>query len=243
MQNKLNYPREIYLLHNALSNGNNQIIRDYRELELLQSNKILPFRFASKLKEIIEKKIIGPIEKSFPKHGIIVNNNIIKKQDSNHYIIINLLEGEQNLARSLPFFTCNAAISKIINLEKNIVETTAAIAINPILDLFYWATLLNNACEKKQRIRPSNTRELKTAYGVDYRNSNNMNLNSITLELCFLASGKLDFLIREFQNYSDILAVNHIATTAGIKYHIDSKTKIITAAATEDLLKKILSNK
>lgn len=239
MQNNLNYPKEIYLLHNALSLGDSQIVRDYKELEFLQSNKHLPLRFATKLKEIIANKIIPKIEKSFPNHGIILNHNIIKHQNNDNYIVINLIEEEQNMIRALPFFTCNATICKITNIE-NDIHTTAAIVINPVLNLFFWANQSSNhAYEKNHRIKPSQTRELNKSYGIDFSNNNSINLNAITLELCYLASGKLDFIIKKFTNYTDIVAAIHIATISGIKFNIDFKNKIITATANDELLKKL----
>ena len=242
MQNQLNYPREIFLLHSALSCADHQIIRDYNELGLLQSNKFLPFNFASKLKEIIGRKIINKIERSFPKYGIILNKEIILENNFNDYNVINLIEGEHKLARSLPFFTCNAAIC-IIHYIDNKIEVNASIALNPILNLFYWANnIKNGAYEKNQRIKTSKVKDLDIASGIKLDAINNVNLNSITLELCFLGSGKLDFMVKKFDYYTDIVAASYIAQNAGGKVKIDFDNKIISAASNDELLNKLLND-
>ena len=238
MYNKYNFPKFVNIIYNILLLGENQIIRDYKELEYLQSNRKPPYNYANKLREIISKKILYEIENLLPQFGVIFNRKIIKKTVKNNYIVLNLLTEEQNLLRSLPFITCNAAIANIPNIQTPITATTsAAIVLNPILNLFYWTGETGHSFEQNQSLKPSQSQDLNELYSTPLH----IRLNSPSLELCFLASGKIDSITTNFNDYLEIIPALHIAKNAGIAYNIDGKN--IIAAATAELLKKLTNEK
>ena len=243
MRNNYNLPTETFLLYKSLTLGDNQIMRDYKELEFLQSSAMPPYRFAGKLREIICDKISNKLLELFPSYGLIINNKIIKKTpQDNYYIIVNLITEQNNLLRALPFISSNAIICKISDLEKKQQpqEIITSIVTNPILNLLYWSSNVSKGSyEKNNRIKTSKISNIDDASGIDYNHSNGINFNSAALELSFLAAGKFDFIKKKFHNYYELIAAQYIAENAGAVFNIDYDKKIMIAAANNFILKKI----
>ena len=58
----------------------------------------------------------------------------------------------------------------------------------------------------------------------------------IVVELCFLACGKLDFVIGNYKNYCDIIAAQYIIDKISLKYKIDYFHKKIIASINNKIL-------
>ena len=247
MLNQHNYPHHAYILITALNEGNSQTIRDLKELESLQSGKNLPYNYANTLKKIITRKIIHKLDSLAPNHGVINDNQIVKESENNIYVILNILPESTNILRSLPFFTCNATMCKIDNINEfltiskdgkekpPISKIYAAIISNPILNSLYWSSdKVIGSYEKNHKIKPAQTNNLANIYGTN--KDNILSLNSLNLELCFLACGKLDFVIGNYKNYCDIIAAQYIIDKISLKYKIDYFHKKIIASINNKIL-------
>ena len=227
MLHKYNYPKNINLIFNALANIDSQIARDFNEISLLQSGRLLPHRYSNKLIEIASKQLCYNLQKFLPKYGIIINNEIIVENTfSNKYILINIFDGFENLLRSIPYFTVNISLVTISNLEElEIDEIIAATVYNPILNLFYWSEAGGASQEKLYKLKTSlvgkKPEDTETPYSI--------NFNCPSLELCFLANGKIDFLNISFNHLNDIIAAKFIAENAGANIKVDLENKTIAA--------------
>lgn len=223
----MGYPRLIYLLEQIIFEGRDQIARDFLELGYSQSNKNLPLRFSSKLIEIASGKILDKAEKIATRQGLILNNNIIKESREHDYIVISVLPEEQNLLRALPFISCSIMSAK---LDEDLTPQTisAAAILNPLTNQFYWTDTDNQARE--------NFRKISTSKVIEIHQASNLKLNSANIELCWLASGKIDCLEISYNNFLDIAAAELIARKAGAKSLIDKNNKTIKLAANQELL-------
>ncbi len=213
MLNRYNYPKFINVIFNVLAYNESQIIRDYRELEMLQSSRSSVENYANKLVDIMERKLIQDFQKFLPEFGFVYNDKIIYPSKKNNiYIVVNSFDGMENLYRSIPFFTLNIIIAKFNDIKTyDIKETYAATVFNPILDLFYWYA--GGADNKSKQIFLGKEK----IYPAKKTTKNTINLKCPSLELCYLASGKVDFIETKFNRYSDILAGKILAEIYGFK--------------------------
>jgi fructose-1,6-bisphosphatase/inositol monophosphatase family enzyme len=247
MLNSNNYPHHAYILITALNEGNSQIIRDLQELSLLQSSNSPPHSYANTLKKIVTRKITNKLNDLVPNHGIINDGQLEKESENDLYVVLNILPESNNVLRSLPFVTCNAAICKIDDIEQFlevnhqnkkiplINEIYAAIVSNPILNLLYWSSSkTNGSYEKNYKIKPAQTKFSDKIYGLN--SANRLNLDSTSLELCFVSCGKLDFTISNYNNYCDIIASKYIANQAGINITINQRKKEFKATGNNKIL-------
>lgn len=222
----MGYPRLIYLFEQIIFQARDQIARDFNELCYSQSNLNLPIKFAAKLSEIAQEKILEKTKKFASRQGIIVNNNIIKPVDNNDYLVLNFIPEQNNLLRSIPFITISIFSSK---LDDNLIpqNITAAAILNPLTNQFYWSDTDNKARENFRKIMSSKVADINIA--------NNFILNSANLELCWIASGKIDHAMIKFNHYLDIAAGVYIAAKAGAISSINHKDKYVKIAANQEL--------
>jgi len=220
------YPRLVYVLEQILLQGKDQIARDYAELEQLQSGRNLPERYAAKLPEIVNKKILDKANFMMSRSGIILNGEVIKENPKGEYLVLTILPETKNTLRALPFLTCSAFSGKLSeNLEIESIE--AAAVLNPITNQFYWSDTEKNARENFKKISTSKVENKDIA--------NSISLNSSNLEICWLASAKIDILETNFDNFLNIAAAEFIAKKAGAISFVDLNEKTIKMVANQEL--------
>jgi hypothetical protein len=209
------YPKFVNLIYNAITRVDAQIMRDYNELAKLQSNKNLPQGYYDKLVEIVGTKLIEEFEATTPRYGIIINEEIIVPSEFyERYVVINIFSGEDNLLRAVPFFSLDISIVKFKNVEKQEIEQIyAATVFNPVLDLFYWSIKEGEAFEKTLKLQGSRVDNEKQAYGIG-----DLKLNAPSLEACFVANARLDYVEIKYEGFFNTIAVKFIAENSGINF-------------------------
>lgn len=222
----MGYPRLIYLLEQIILQGKDQITRDFGELAYAQSNRNLPIKFAEKLVEIVTSKILEKAKKILARQGIIINNQILVTSANNDYLVISILPEKNNLLRSIPFISCSIMSAKL-NDQLEPINIAAAAIYNPLTGQFYWS-------DEEKRAR-ENFRKIMTSQVTNINTANNIQLSSANLELCWLASGKIDYANIKFQHYLDVAAADFIAKKAGAISVVDHKENYIKIAANQEL--------
>lgn len=220
--NIFNLPNQVNLLYQILSNAEGKINRDFHELELSQSGKFLPERFADKLHELVLDQTINKAQYLLPDYGITTPTQTLVESKNGKMILLNLLPETNNILRSIPFYSCSASI---ISEDKII----AALVTSQNLNYLFWA-ITGKAQQQNFKLKASQNNDISKANYIDEAEANSLNFASNNLSLLFLAAGKLDYIKINVAELKTVQAALFIAEQAGIKYSYAAESKILTAA-------------
>ncbi len=194
------------------------MLRDFGEIEQLQSSINGAENFASASKTKIEKILVENLLEARPKYGILSETQEIKGTDISHRFIINVTDGFENYVHGLPFFTISVAIQE----QKNLV---AAVIYNPVLDKMYYAEKGEGAFISEsrmvRRIRISPKRDLfnsvisEAGQFKHFSSARILNFGSVGLSLGYVASGMVDAFVGFERNVFDLAAGLLIVKEAG----------------------------
>ncbi len=213
-----NLSANLNILVNACQKISRFILRDFGEIEQLQSsvNGSGNFSLASKVK--IEKILQEILLEARPKYGYLSNNQEIKGSDISHRFIVNVSDGFENFSRGLPFFSVSIAIQE----QKNLI---ASIIFNPVLDKMFFAEKGTGAFVSEvrmtRRIRISPKRDLFNSHisisGNFSRLSTSkiIDFGSVGLSLGYLAAGMIDAFVGTEKDVFDLAAGLLIVKEAG----------------------------
>ena len=138
------------ILKKSLRNLRKFIIRDYNEIEELQSSVKDTKLFIKKSQKKIEEEVVSLLTKIKPNFQIVKNieNNI---QD---FWMINIIDSFLNFKRANDNFGINISL-----FEKNIIQTN--LFYNPIKDDIFYYEKVTGAFKNETRIRVSNIKKKK----------------------------------------------------------------------------------
>ena len=138
------------ILKKNLRNLRKFIIRDYNEIEELQSSVKDTKLFIQKSQKKIEEEVVSLLTKIKPNFQIVKNieNNI---QD---FWMINIIDSFLNFKRANDNFGINISL-----FEKNIIQTN--LFYNPIKDDIFYYEKVTGAFKNETRIRVSNIKKKK----------------------------------------------------------------------------------
>lgn len=205
----------------------------------------------------IDAEIQKKISERYPEHGFYSEESgTLNNRDSKSWAI-DPIDGTSNYARGIPHYACCVSY-----LENN--EVKAGAVYNPITrECFTYNQ--GRAFLNDTEISVSSTTSLKNAYVIFHpgrkpemnewagesirkllKNAQkNINLASAALDLCFLASGKVDVVIYGTLTTLDVAgAIAMVRSAGGEVYTYDTKTPVsfikepqrIIATATPELL-------
>ncbi|MDR1477177.1 MAG: inositol monophosphatase [Rickettsiales bacterium] len=132
------------------------MLRDFGEIEQLQSSIHGSEGFASASRIKTEKALADALLDARPKFGLLSRSGETKGTDISHRFIINAVDGFSNFARGVPFF----AVSVALQQQKNLV---AAVVHNPVLDKMFWAEKGTGAFVSETRM----TRRIRVSRRTD----------------------------------------------------------------------------
>lgn len=220
------------------------MLRDFGEIEQLQSSIHGSEAFAIASKSKIEKILIDALLEARPKYGILTPEREIKGSDISHRFIINIIDGFQNYSHAFPFF----AISLALQEQKNLI---ASVIFNPILDKMFFAELGGGAfvgeTRMTRRIRVSSKKDYNSSI-IAYSGKNLADLklktslplqiiNCDSLNFGYLASGAIDAFILQGRSIFEIASGALLLKEAGgIVRAYDFKGKITDKLFEADLL-------
>jgi myo-inositol-1(or 4)-monophosphatase len=217
--------------------------RDFGEVVQLQNSKRGTQDFTNKCYERIKAKLIKSFSEKRPGYGIITPSEAIPKNQ--YYAIIEPIVGINNFQRSIPF--CAIAIG----LFKQDPDEAGVFAIhNPILrETFYaakglgaWFENYNETLVPKSRMRVSSQNSFSNALisSCINQNSNTLNLGCDLLEAAYLASARLDIMLKKDDNLINRAAFLLIKEAGGHIYQKDgyflASNEILHKQAIDNLL-------
>ncbi len=185
------------------------LIRDYNELENLQTSMRAPEKFLATAQSFCEDKMQQALNKARPTFGFVFENKPeVVGEDTSHRFICSGLNGKINFSHAIPFFCLSIAI------ERN-REIINSVIYNPITDELFYAEKGNGAFMMSGRgnirLRASGRKDINTAImscsdpskaqGVHTRS-----LGCTALEMAYVAAGKLDACWAFDVNTCDIAA-------------------------------------
>lgn len=183
------------------------IQRDFGELSNLQVSVKGPGDYVTAADKRCEKVLRTELEKARPGYGFLMEESgTVTGTDPDHRFIIDPIDGTTNFMHSLPLFAISVAMER-----KG--EIVAAVTYNPITDELFTAEKGAGAFLNNKRLRVANRKDIHEALvccGIPHRGREGhaenraeiallqaktigiRRLGSITLELAYLAAGRID---------------------------------------------------
>jgi len=192
---------------NAVRKAARGVQRDYGELASLQVSVKGPGDYVTAADKRCEKVLRGELEKARPAYGFLMEESgSVPGSDPDHRWIIDPIDGTTNFMHAVPFFAISAA------LERG-GEIVAGVTYNPVTDELFSAEKGQGAFLNNRRLRVANRTDIHDALvscPLPHRGRGEhvlsraeigamqakviglRHLGSATLEIAYVAAGRLD---------------------------------------------------
>ena len=222
----------INVMVNACRKASKHIIRDFGEIEKLQTSVKGPGDFVTMTDKKVEEILIEELRKAIPKYSVLSEEiGEIKNDDTEDFKwIIDPIDGTSNFLHGIPHF----AISLALENKKEII---CGIVFDPIKNEIFSAEKGNGAYLNNQRMRVSARKKLKDCLivtGGPRQNHQNKEvcmeeykkfsskvlipirkMGSASLDMAYVAAGRFDGFWQRNLNYWDIAAGVLLVKEAG----------------------------
>ena len=199
----------------AVEKASKSIIRDFGEIEKLQVSKKGPHDFVTKTDKHVEKILIEELSNTKKNYSYITEESgIIKNKDKENIWIIDPIDGTTNFLHGIPHFAICVA-----HQSKN--EILSGLIFDPIKDEMFFAEKDKGAFLNNQRLRVSKKNALDECLfssnqeGLKFTDLNMRCSGSATLDLAYVASGRLDGFFQNGLNLWDVAAGTLLVKEAG----------------------------
>ena len=199
----------------AAEKASKSVIRDFGEIEKLQVSKKGPRDFVTKTDKNVEKILIEELSKSKKNYSFITEESgkIIKKDKENIWII-DPIDGTTNFLHGIPHFAICIAL-------KSKEEIISGLIFDPIKDEMFYAEKNKGAFLNNSRLRVSNKNKIDDCLfssnheGTRYSKLNMRYSGCASLDLAYVASGRLDGYFHNNINLWDVAAGALMVEEAG----------------------------
>ena len=199
----------------AAEKASKSIIRDFGEVEKLQVSKKGPYDFVTKTDKQVEKVLIEELSKIKKNYSFLSEEvGTIKNKDKENVWIIDPIDGTTNFLHGIPHFAiCIALQSK--------GEIVSGLIFDPIKDEMYYSEKNKGAFLNNQRLRVSKKSSLDNCLfssnheGVKFSDFNMRYSGCASLDLAYVASGRLDGFFHNKINLWDVAAGALMVEEAG----------------------------
>ena len=205
----------INLMIKASEKASKVLIRDFGEVEKLQVSKKGPHDFVTKTDRHVEKILIEELSKSKKNYSFITEEaGRINNKDKENIWIIDPIDGTTNFLHGIPHF----AICLALESKKEIIS---GLIYDPIKDEMFYAEKNKGAYLNNQRLRVSNKNLIDECLfssnheGVKFSNLNMRYSGCASLDLAYVASGRLDGFFHNKINLWDVAAGALLVKEAG----------------------------
>lgn len=199
------------------------LIRDFSELQLLQSSRKPLDSFRSNAKRRLEEIVLNQLNLARPQYGMI-SKEITENAEAEKRWVVSILEGEENFMRSIPYFSFSLAVEETTSSGDR--EVVAGMIFAPVLNELYFAEKGEGAWQEHggtrqvSRIKIAEPKEgggiLVTNSIADNGPSKNVRmLGSDALSLAYIGAGKVDSCTLNNVHFCDVAAGLIIAKEAG----------------------------
>ena len=190
-------------------------IRDFGEVEKLQVSKKGPRDFVTKTDIQIEKILIDELSKIKKNYSFISEETgSISNNDKKNIWIIDPIDGTTNFLHGIPHFGICIALQS----DKEIISS---LVFDPIKDEMFFAEKNKGAFLNNQRLRVSKRNSLDDCLfssnqeGLKFSNLNLRSNGCASLDLAYVAAGRLDGYFHNHVNIWDIAAGSLMVQEAG----------------------------
>ncbi len=257
------YSANINIMMGAVQKARRVLVRDFGEIENLQTSRKGPEDFVSKSYDKVEDILLRELQKSHPDYGFLSENSgEIEGENKEYRWIIEPIDGIINFTHGQPFFCVNIALEKCVDGEAP--EIIAAVVCAPALREMFWAEKGGGAWLEtedciRSRLRVSGRKKIEDSllavdsYANDVKKigavaegfSDIRCFGSTTLSLIYVAAGRFDALIGHKFGYGDVAAgMFFVKEAGGALFDTKAKDKIMESqslvAANADLSFQIL---
>lgn len=243
----------------AAKSGGKVLLKHFgRDLKLKEKSSLADFQTEADRES--EEAILKIIAKNFPYANVLSEERGHLDRKSKFTFVIDPLDGSNNFVLGLPVFSVNIAL-----LEEN--KVIFSCVYEPILDRVYAAIRDGGAFLDNKKMKVSQKEEMKRAvvsYTCGYQGSREYYLRFLkklfrkkvmrvfstwapALDLCHLASGKIEAVINNKNEIYDFLAGKLIAREAGAlitdfqgKKEADDKNSVFLASGRLKIHEKLL---
>ena len=199
----------------AAEKASKSVIRDFGEVEKLQVSKKGPRDFVTKTDKHVEKILIEELSKTKKNYSFLSEEvGSIKNKDKDNIWIIDPIDGTTNFLHGIPHF----AICLALESKKEIIS---GLIYDPIKDEMFYAEKNKGAYLNNQRLRVSNKNLIDECLfssnheGVKFSNLNMRYSGCASLDLAYVASGRLDGFFHNKINIWDVAAGALLVEEAG----------------------------
>ena len=199
----------------AAEKASKSAIRDFGEVEKLQVSKKGPRDFVTKTDKHVEKILIEELSKTKKNYSFLSEEiGSIENKDKDNIWIIDPIDGTTNFLHGIPHF----AICVALESKKEIIS---GLIYDPIKDEMFYAEKNKGAYLNNQRLRVSNKNLIDECLfssnheGVKFSNLNMRYSGCASLDLAYVASGRLDGFFHNKINIWDVAAGALLVEEAG----------------------------
>jgi myo-inositol-1(or 4)-monophosphatase len=232
-------------------------LKNFRKQDLKIEYKSHSSDLVTNIDKQSEKLIIDHIKNSYSEHSILCEESGKKYQNDHDYEwIIDPLDGTNNYAHGLPFFSISVALAY---KKKEVL----GVVYVPFFNECYWAVKDSGSFCNDKQIKVNPQKDLKKAvvctgfpYDINHPNNNIENVKKIlgksqgirrfgsaAYDLCLVAAGHLNAYWELNLNLWDIAAGRFIVEQAQGNYLCKSENeKISIMAANPTLIKELEKN-
>lgn len=218
----------LMMLIAAVKKAGQSLTRDFNEVEKLQNSIKGHGEFVVSAVNRVTKNLQLELSKAKPNYPFYVDG---KAEPEGPYFVISPIDGLMNFAHGIPHFSISASV-----VDKGTILT--AVIYNPATDELYFAEKGNGAFKEgyrnHERLRVSARKELRGALissllkykenPAEYHNLHNKIINTtddlrilgaLSLDLAYVAAGKLDATISLSNSVSEMTAGILLVKEAG----------------------------
>ena len=199
----------------AVEKASKAVIRDFGEVEKLQVSKKGPRDFVTKTDKYVEKILIQELSKTKKNYSFISEEiGVINNKDKENIWIIDPIDGTTNFLHGIPHFSITIALQSKGHIVSGLI-------FDPIKDEMFFAEQNKGAFLNNHRLRVSKKNSLEDCLfssnheGVKFSNLNMRYSGCASLDLAYVASGRLDGFFHNKINIWDIAAGKLIVEEAG----------------------------
>ena len=203
------------LMIKATEKASKSVIRDFGEVEKLQVKKKGPRDFVTKTDKNVEKILIEELSKSKKNYSFLSEEiGTILNKDKENVWIIDPIDGTTNFLHGIPHF----AISIALQSKEEIIS---GLIFDPIKDEMFFAEKNKGAYLNNFRLRVSNKNSIEDCLfssnhqGFKFSNLNMRCSGCASLDLAYVASGRMDGFFHNGINLWDVAAGKIIIEEAG----------------------------
>ena len=203
------------LMIKAAEKASKSVIRDFGEVEKLQVKKKGPRDFVTKTDKNVEKILIEELSKSKKNYSFLSEEiGTILNKDKENVWIIDPIDGTTNFLHGIPHF----AISIALQSKEEIIS---GLIFDPIKDEMFFAEKNKGAYLNNFRLRVSNKNSIEDCLfssnhqGFKFSNLNMRCSGCASLDLAYVASGRMDGFFHNGINLWDVAAGKLMVEEAG----------------------------